>query len=320
MTGNSLSVVFHGVRGSTPSPGGGTARYGGNTACVEIRSGDQILILDAGTGIRGLGEKLKTEFGSEPIKASLLISHTHWDHIQGLPFFSPAYCPNNSIRPFVAPGDGQKVRRGLRNQMAAIHFPVGLEHLSGLRAVEEFVCDDVTFGDFRIRIAALNHPGGCAGFRIDANGGSVAYLPDHEPSASDRKLMEFAQGVDLLILDTQYTESEYAVHRGWGHGCLANSVHLAIGANARELALFHHDPSHLDEEIDRIVERGRELAGGTGLVVNAASENRNAILFEGAAQTFPSSSPFIASTSVAGLPTEKGVFAVETFQPCEPAK
>src|SRR5262249_11392816 len=159
---------------------------------VEVRSNDQILILDAGTGIRRLGEKLKAEFGTDPIKASLLISHTHWDHIQGLPFFLPAYSASNSIRPFAAPGDGQKVRQGLRNQMDAIHFPVGLEHLTGLRAIEEFVCDDVTFGDFRIRIAALNHPGGCAGFRIDAYSGSLAYFPDHEPSASDRKLMEFA--------------------------------------------------------------------------------------------------------------------------------
>jgi phosphoribosyl 1,2-cyclic phosphodiesterase len=319
MSENSLSIVFHGVRGSTPVPGNATARYGGNTSCVEIRTNDQILILDAGTGIRGLGEKLIAEFGTRPIKASLLISHTHWDHIQGLPFFGPAYSPNNSIRAFAARGDGQKVHRGIRNQMDAIHFPVGLEHLSGLRAVEEFVCDDVTFGDFRIRIAALNHPGGCAGFRIDATGGSVAYLPDHEPSASDRKLMEFAQGVDLLILDTQYTESEFAAHRGWGHGCLANSVQFAIGAGARELAFFHHDPSHDDDQIDQMIERGRELAGATGLIVNAAFENRTATLFEGVTPKCPTPSLLIPAVATAGLPTEKVVFAVEAFQPGEPA-
>jgi phosphoribosyl 1,2-cyclic phosphodiesterase len=320
MSENSLSVIFHGVRGSIPSPGNATVRYGGNTSCVEVRSNDQILILDAGTGIRGLGEKLRAEFGSRPIKASLLISHTHWDHIQGLPFFAPAYSPNNSIRPFAAPGDGQKVLRGIRNQMDAIHFPVGLEHLSGLRTVEEFVCDDLTFGDFRIRIAPLNHPGGCAGFRIDATGGSVAYLPDHEPSASDRKLMEFAQGVDLLILDTQYTESEYAAHRGWGHGCIANSVQFAIGAGARELALFHHDPSHDDDEIERMIERGRELAGATGLIVSAASENRDAILSESATPIYPSPAPLIPAMAMPGLPTEKVVFALEALQPGKTAE
>lgn len=320
MNGDSLSVIFHGVRGSTPSPGSATSRYGGNTSCVEIRTNDQILILDAGTGIRGLGDKLAAEFGIRPIKASLLISHTHWDHIQGLPFFLPAYSANNSIRPFVAPGDLQKVRLGLRNQMDAIHFPVGLEHLVGLRAVEEFVCDDVTFGDFRIRVATLNHPGGCAGFRIDAIGGSVAYLPDHEPSASDRKLMEFTQDVDLLILDTQYTESEYADHRGWGHGCVANSVQFAIGAGARELTLFHHDPSHDDDQIDQMIERGRELADGSGLIVNAASENRNAILSEGSTLECPAPSMLIPAIAAPGLPAEKIVFAVEALQSGEPAQ
>jgi phosphoribosyl 1,2-cyclic phosphodiesterase len=320
MNGSSLSVVFHGVRGSTPSPGSSTARYGGNTSCVEIRTGDQILILDAGTGIRRLGEKLIAEFGTQPIKASLLITHTHWDHIQGLPFFAPVYSPNNSIRPFAAKGDRQKILRGIQNQMDAIHFPVGLEHLFGLSSVEEFICDDVTFGDFRIRIAALNHPGGCAGFRIDTNDGSVAYLPDHEPSASDRKLMEFSQDVDLLILDTQYDESEYETHRGWGHGCIANSVQFALGANARELALFHHDPSHGDDQIDRMVERGRELAAASGLIVNAACENRNVSLFKSAPEICPSLSPLIAAVAAPGLPTEKVVFPLEAFESCESAE
>lgn len=315
MSGNSLSVIFHGVRGSTPASGNATARYGGNTSCVEIRTHDQILILDAGTGIRGLGDNLIAAFGTRPIKASLLISHTHWDHIQGLPFFAPAYSPENTISLLAAKGDREKVDRGLRNQMDAIHFPVGLEHLSGLRPVEEFASDDVTLGDFRIRVAALNHPGGCAGFRIDANESSVAYFPDHEPGEENLKLMEFARGVDLLILDTQYTESEYIAHRGWGHGCLSASVQFAIGANARELAFFHHDPSHNDYQIDQMIERGRALAGPTGLIVNAASENRNTILFEDATSKRPAPSMLLPSVTTAGLPAEKIVFAVEALQP-----
>lgn len=320
MSGNSLSAIFHGVRGSTPAPGTATARYGGNTSCVEIRTNDQILILDAGTGIRGLGDNLITAFGSRPIKASLLISHTHWDHIQGLPFFAPAYFANNDIRLFAAKGDRQKVEQGLRNQMDTIHFPVGLEHLTGIRAIEEFDSNDVTLGDFRIRVVALNHPGGCAGFRIDAAGGSVAYLPDHEPGEENLKLNEFAQGVDLLILDTQYTESEYLAHRGWGHGCLSASVQFAIGAKARELVLFHHDPSHTDYHIDQMIERGRALAGASGLIVSAASENRNAILFESTAPKCPSPPPFVLSPVTAALPTEKVVFALEALQPGELAK
>ena len=197
---------------------------------------------------------------------------------------------------------------------------LGLEQLTGIRAVEEFDSDDVTLGDFRIRVAALNHPGGCAGFRIDAAGGSLAYLPDHEPGEENLKLMEFAQGVDLLILDTQYTESEYVAHRGWGHGCLSASVQFAIGAKARELVFFHHDPSHTDFHIDQMIERGRQLAGTSGLMVSAASENRNAILFEAATPKLPSLPPFILTPANAVLPTEKVVFPVEALQPGEAAK
>ena len=265
-------------------------------------------------GSAGSARNLIAEFGSRPIEASLLISHTHWDHIQGLPFFAPAYSANNVVRLFAANGHRQKVVRGLRNQMDAIHFPVGLEKLSGLRPVEEFPSDNVTLGHFRIGVTALNHPGGCAGFRVDTPAGSVAYLPDHEPNEDDRKLMEFAKGADLLILDTQYTESEYPAYRGWGHGCLANSVQFAIGACARELALFHHDPSHDDDEIDRMVERGRELAGATGLIVSAADENRTVTLIHEAPRGCQSPAPFIPATATAGLPTEKTVFAVEAFK------
>jgi phosphoribosyl 1,2-cyclic phosphodiesterase len=289
-TGNSLTVSFHGVRGSTPSPGSATARYGGNTSCVEVRANSQILILDAGTGIRDFGPKLTAEFGSQSIEAILLISHTHWDHIQGLPFFGPAYSTENMIRVLAPKGGGETVKRALRNQMDAIHFPVPFEKLTGLSAVEELGSNDVALGTLRLRVAALNHPGGCAGFRIEANGRSIAYLPDHEPSENDWELVEFVQKVDLLILDTQYSETEYPGHRGWGHGCLANSVALAVNAGVRELALFHHDPSHDDDQIDRMVERGRQLAGTNALIVNAARENQTIALQHASAPYPPPSS------------------------------
>jgi phosphoribosyl 1,2-cyclic phosphodiesterase len=139
--------------------------------------------------------------------------------------------------------------------------------------VEELASNDVVRGKFRVRVAGLNHPGGCAGFRIEASGASVAYLPDHEPSEMvDSALVKFVHDVDLLILDTQYTEAEYPHHRGWGHGCLTDSVALAIKAGVRELAFFHHDPSHDDDQIDRMVERGGELALSSRLIVGAARE------------------------------------------------
>jgi phosphoribosyl 1,2-cyclic phosphodiesterase len=272
---DSLNVIFRGVRGSTPAPGGETARYGGNTACVEIRAGDEILILDAGTGIRRLGLDLRKEFGTKPIEASLLISHTHWDHIQGLPFFVPAYSAENKIRVFAAKGGRETLKRALSNQMDPIHFPVGVGRLAALTAVEELTSNDVVRGKFRVRVAALNHPGGCAAFRIEVSGASLAYLPDHEPSETvDAELAKFVHDVDLLILDTQYTEAEYSQRHGWGHGCLSDSVALAMKAGVRELAFFHHDPSHNDDQIDRMVERGRELALSSTLTVGAARERQ----------------------------------------------
>ncbi len=275
---NSLLVSFRGVRGSLPSPGKNMARYGGNTSCIEVRAGNEILILDAGSGIRALGADLIEEFGAQPIAATLLISHTHWDHIQGLPFFSPAYSAANKIRVLAAKGGGATVSRALRNQMDSIHFPVGFEHLLGLTNVAELAADHVDLSVFTIRVAALNHPGGCAAFRIETNGRALAYLPDHEPFESGSNLeraealLEFARGVDLLILDTQYTDAEYEHHRGWGHGFLSESVAFALAANVRHLTLFHHDPAHNDDQIDAMVECARKLAGES-LGVTAASEN-----------------------------------------------
>jgi phosphoribosyl 1,2-cyclic phosphodiesterase len=306
---NSLTVSFRGVRGSMPSPGMSTARYGGNTSCVEVRSGNEILILDSGTGIRALGTDLINEFGSGPIEATLLISHTHWDHIQGLPFFAPAYAKQNQIRVMAAKGAGETVKRALHNQMDPIHFPVGFDHLLGLSNVEELAADDEALGKFRVRVTGLNHPGGCAGFRIEANGGSLAYLPDHEPfeslskrrddfSAHTTALIEFARGVDLLILDTQYTEAEYEKRYGWGHGCLTDSVALALSAGVRQLAFFHHDPGHDDDQIDLMIEAGRDLARSGELIVLGASENENIVLNPARVPLFAQPLPRLATSAV----------------------
>lgn len=286
MTGsNPLTVRFRGVRGSIPSPARENIRYGGNTSCVEVRCGDQLLILDAGSGIRCLGEDLAKDFGPRPIAADLLISHTHWDHIQGLPFFSPAYSPHNRIRIIAPNGHASVVEQALRNQMSPLHFPVGLEQMLGIVEISELTSHHADLGNFSIQVTSLNHPGGCAGFRLETNGSSVGYLPDHEPylrngeepfSAVDlrgKALVEFVRGLDLLILDTQYTDEEYQNRVGWGHGFLSASVALAVEAGVHRLALFHHDPSHSDDQIDRMIETAHMLAGNTALAIHAAAEN-----------------------------------------------
>jgi phosphoribosyl 1,2-cyclic phosphodiesterase len=268
-----------------------TAQYGGNTSCIEVRAGSEILILDAGTGIRSLGADLTKEFGSRPIHASILISHTHWDHIQGLPFFAPAFAANNRIR-VIAPGNqAATLKRALANQMEPIHFPVGVEHMAGLGEVEELVSETAVIGAFKIGVTELNHPGGCAGFRVEANGVSLAYLPDHEPfyargtvpknaaaQLRTEALIEFVREVDVLILDAQYTSAEYPQRIGWGHGCLPETVGLARKAGVKHLVLFHHDPSHDDDQVDAMVETSRELARPTEMLISAAKETDTIIL------------------------------------------
>jgi phosphoribosyl 1,2-cyclic phosphodiesterase len=285
-TASSCSVRFRGVRGSIPSPGHKTARYGGNTSCVELRSGDQILILDAGSGLRELGSDLMEEFAPRPIHADLLISHTHWDHIQGLPFFAPIYSSRNRIRVLGANGQAQSLARALRNQMMTSHFPVGPEQMRGLVGIDQLDAAETQLGIFTVRTTSLNHPGGCSGFRIDTSGASIAYLPDHEPFHSSclpnppneeaqrkrESLLQFMRGVDLLILDTQYTVEEYAIRIGWGHGCLPDSVRCAIDAGVSRLFLFHHDPAHDDHRIDQLVEAARGIAAGSSLLIDAAVE------------------------------------------------
>jgi len=284
-----LAVRFWGARGSIPSPAQENMRYGGNTSCVELRCGDQILILDAGSGLRPLGQALVDRAGGGPINATLLLSHTHWDHIQGLPFFAPGYSAQNQIRILGHHGWELRLQNALVNQMSPAHFPVALEQMHGLRAVEALGPGTTELGDFLIQTVQLNHPGGCAGFRIEAPAGAVGYLPDHEPYRIEnrqgetvlslhRELVEFIRSLDILILDTQYTAAEYTGRVGWGHGCLPDSVQLAMEAGVRRLILFHHDPSHGDEQIDQMLATARALALGSGLAIDAATENETILL------------------------------------------
>jgi phosphoribosyl 1,2-cyclic phosphodiesterase/ActR/RegA family two-component response regulator len=296
-------IRLWGVRGSIPVPGKGTVRYGGNTSCVEVRADGEIVILDAGSGIRLLGLALDKEFGSRSIKLTLLISHTHWDHIQGLPFFSPTYNQKNLIRVLGYEGARAGLAKILASQMETPFFPVSLRELPSHLAIEELKEMEFQIGNIEVRSKFSNHPGICAGYRLLTSSGSIAYFPDNEPyeqlklqlasrdgisedeardfaTAERAKMVEFIQGCELAILDTQYTDEEYTKHVGWGHSSLSSVVSLALDADVGKLLLFHHDPNHDDEMIDKMVERARVLVAKSGkpLEVEGAREGAEILL------------------------------------------
>jgi len=296
-------IRFWGVRGSIPVPGKSTIRYGGNTSCVEVRADGEIIILDAGSGIRLLGLELDKEFGPRSMKLALLISHTHWDHIQGLPFFSPAYNQKNLIRVLGYEGARAGLAKILASQMETPFFPVSLRELPSHLAIEELKEMDFQVGKVEVRSKFANHPGICAGYRLFTSSGSIAYLPDNEPyeplklhqaprdgiseeeardfAAAERaKMVDFLQGCDLAIMDTQYTDEEYTKHIGWGHSSLSSVVSLGLDSNLGKLVLFHHDPNHDDEMIDKMVEHARALVAQSGksLEIEAAREGAEILL------------------------------------------
>lgn len=298
-------VRFWGVRGSIPTPGAATLRYGGNTACVEVRTGGQIIILDAGTGIAPLGASLMQEFGEQAFAVTILISHTHWDHIQGFPFFEPAYHSRNQVHIIGYKGAREGLESTLNSQMESPFFPISMAELPGNISIEEM--RDLAFdvGGVRVEATYLNHPGLCMGFRLHTPGGAVAYLPDNEPyqrfryhttvkesgppltqeaieyaRRQDQRIIDFVQGAAVLIIDSQYDATEYQNRIGWGHGCVDDVVALAVSAKVKRVFLFHHDPRHTDEHVDRMVEWGRNFVQllGENVEVNAAQEGLELVL------------------------------------------
>jgi phosphoribosyl 1,2-cyclic phosphodiesterase/ActR/RegA family two-component response regulator len=289
---------FWGVRGSIPTPGSKTVYYGGNTACVEVRSDGEIIILDAGTGIRNLGVQLAEEFGNSSLSLTVLITHTHWDHIQGFPFFPPAYNPQNHIRVLSYESARKGLQATLESQMESPYFPISMQEMPSSIIIEEL--KDMTFslGQVKVKATFVNHPGVCAGYRLFTSGGSIAYIPDNElfqrfstmaqkgqeadrfARKQDQNLTEFLQETDILIIDSQYDSKEYPEHIGWGHSCFEDSVDLAVRANVKQLFLFHHDPNHDDDKITEMLGRARELAAraGSKLKVEAAREGVELVL------------------------------------------
>ena len=285
-----MLVKFWGVRGSIASPGKNTARYGGNTSCIEVRSDSgQVLILDAGTGIRELGNDLMGR--GLPIHVTLLVSHTHWDHIQGFPFFVPAYVPGNRVDIFgpvhFDVDQGRTLKSVFDMQMDYAYFPVSTAQLNAELNFQNLKDEPVQIGDFRVSPQYLNHPITMLGYRIECDGKTVAYTGDNEPyydtiyggvdpeeldedeladyedvrrevAEANAAIVAFARDADLLVADCQYTDEEYPSKVGWGHSYTSFVEQLAIDANVGQLAMFHHDPMRSDDELEEIENKVRQ--------------------------------------------------------------
>jgi phosphoribosyl 1,2-cyclic phosphodiesterase len=271
---NATKVKFWGVRGSIPTPGAGTARYGGNTSCVEVRVGREIILFDAGTGLRPLGRALLAEFNGAPLNLNLLLTHTHWDHIQGLPFFGPIYNSRCRLKILGCEGARKGLVSVLTGQMESTYFPVSFDTLPSNIDIRELKKYDFKVGSVRVKAMRANHPGVCVGYKLFTPRGVIAYFPDNESRAGgpDRQLIAFLRGTDVLILDAQYNAAEYKRHAGWGHGCVDDSVELALRAGVKRLFLFHHEPDHTDKQMDALLKYARQLAAGSKLKVYAARE------------------------------------------------
>lgn len=254
-----FAVQFWGVRGSIATPGLSTVRYGGNTSCVEVRAGGKRLIFDGGTGLRVLGQHLLKD--KTPMEGHIFFSHSHWDHIQGFPFFRPAYVPANSFNVYggVAP-NGATMRQRLSDQMLHPNFPVPMQIMQA-----DLQFHDVHPGEIldlgngvTVEIASLNHPNTALGYRVNWKGHSAVYATDteHYPDRLDENLLHLCRNADVLVYDACYTDEEYHDEeyskRGWGHSTWQEALRLAEAAHVKVPVMFHHDPDHHDEYLDKM--------------------------------------------------------------------
>lgn len=286
-----MQVTFWGTRGSIASPGPDTLKFGGNTSCVELRAANEIIIFDSGTGIRALGNNLLAKQPPD-LKVNLFISHVHWDHIQGFPFFGPLFIPGSEITVFGPQEQHQRLSTTMAGQMQYRYFPVDIEQLSAKLEYHELGEERVNLGPILIRSLYLNHTTLSMAYRVELGSHSVVYATDTESYAQqprawadperrtffhrrDEELAEFFRGADLLILDSQYTAYEYAGKVGWGHGTFDYAVDLAISAGVETLAMYHHDPNRTDAQLRAEIARFQERAeaDGSTLKVIGAEEH-----------------------------------------------
>jgi phosphoribosyl 1,2-cyclic phosphodiesterase len=255
-----MRIKFWGVRGSTPTPQPENLRYGGNTSCVEVRAGDSIYIFDCGTGFRALGQALQSSSNGRPLQAHIFVSHFHWDHIQGIPFFSPLYERAENQFYFHSSNRTRSLQRVMEEQMAAPYFPVDMSEMKARREFHNIDEGRFALEELKVQSMWLNHPQGCMGFRLETEGGVLVYATDNEPGnhVFDQNLRKLAAGADILIYDSQYLPEEYeARKRGWGHSHWREAINVVMESGAKELILFHHDPDHSDSCIDKVVKEAR---------------------------------------------------------------
>lgn len=277
-----MLVRFWGVRGSTPTPQSENLRYGGNTSCVEVRVNGHIYVFDCGTGFRNLGKQLSQEHAGDgrnghPINAHIFLSHFHWDHIQGIPFFSPLYNDRDSSFVFHSSSRTRGLQQALEEQMADPYFPVNMSDMAAHRQFCTIDEGSTQLEGCTVQSKWLNHPQGCLGFRMETQGKVIVYATDNEPGdpVFDKSVRKLAEGADLLIYDAQYLPEEYAARKqGWGHSHWREAINVVMESGAKELILFHHDPDHSDSCIDAVVKQAREHYPK----VRAASEGMEIVL------------------------------------------
>ncbi len=258
-----ITLRFWGVRGSVPCPGPDTARYGGNTPCVEMRCGAHLIILDAGTGLRPLGNALEGV-----IDADIFLSHCHIDHICGMPFFAPGYDPSSRLRLWAGNLLPEfTLAQAMGRLMDGPLFPTGFAALEPMVQCRDFRCGETLRPqpDVIVRTAALNHPDRATGYRFEYQGHAIAYLTDteHQPGMPDRNVLALAAGADLMIYDSTYTDAEFPEHRGRGHSTWQEGMRLANAAGAKRLIVFHHDPDHDDDFLDGVAAEAQAARPGT---------------------------------------------------------
>ena len=270
---SAMTVRFWGTRGSIPTPGRLTEKFGGNTTCVEVRHEETIIVLDAGSGIREMSIDWLKEFGKSPVHATLFFTHYHWDHLQGFPFFTAAYMPDNTLEIYGSPPEGIRLENILGWQMQGAYFPVPL---SAMRATLNFhpVQPEFSIGGIRIKTFGLPHPGGCVGYRLETDHSTFVFATDSEfdqvaqnpedlkndfsaPRRYAPELIEFLSGAHLLAVDCQYDDQQYQSKVGWGHNSLSTVVDLARQVRPQMLALCHHDPQSSDETVMQLIAEAR---------------------------------------------------------------
>jgi phosphoribosyl 1,2-cyclic phosphodiesterase len=288
MTTSGVTVTFHGVRGSTPCCGEHLARYGGNTSCVAVETEGQAPVLfDLGTGLRNYGLALAERGEAEAFRGSVLLSHLHWDHVQGLPFFVPLHCADALVDVYGPRQSDGPLGEVFGDMMRPPYFPIRPTELGGTVAFHDVDEDHFPVGTAKVQSRWIRHVGPTLGYRLDWNGVSIAYLSDHGQGCGGLRgmsnprtdefipdeVLELCDGVDLLIHDAQHTPVEFEQKRHWGHCTVQYALHVAKEAGAQRLSLFHHDPAHSDDMIDRLVRDAQDIAACIGVPeVLAASE------------------------------------------------